>query len=329
MKSKNQYLKYAIIVLGILFLVTAALLGIQLWEKQQGRFDGDVTESGVLTYGGEKYVLKEGLETFLVMGLDKYEGESASDSHGTGVQADFLMLFVFDNTTKQVQAIHIDRDTMTAVNRLGIGGIKTDSFISQIALAYNYVQDSNDKIRCGNTKDAVETLLHGVKVKHYLSVTMDAVVAVNDLVGGVEVEVLDDFTGIDDTLIKGERVTLQGEQALRYVRTRYGLDDSTNNARMARQQQYIDALYAKVLACNTADGEFALKLVDAVSEYVAYDSTNQRMQQFAEKLGEYEFLGIRELPGESQKTEEFMEFYPDEEALLELVVEVFYVPQDK
>ena len=45
-------------------------------------------------------------------------------------------------------------------------------------------------------------------------------------------------------------MTLQGEQALRYVRTRYGLEDSTNSTRMARQQQYINALYAKALSCK-------------------------------------------------------------------------------
>lgn len=327
MKSKNQPLKYVLIVFAIVFLLAAAFLALKVWEGQLGQFKGDASQSGVLTYQGKNYVLKEGLETFLVMGLDKYEGDTVSDSHGTGAQADFLMLFVFDNEKMQAQAIHINRDTMTTVNRLGIGGIKTDSFTRQIALAYNYVQDNNDKIRCRNTKDSVETLLPGVKIKHYLSVTMDAVAAMNDMVGGVEVEVLDDFTGIDDTLIKGEKIILKGDQALRYVRNRYGLDDSTNNARMARQQQYINALYAEVLTLMEADDGFALKLVDAVDEYVAYDSSNQRMQQLAEKIGKYEFLGIQEIAGEAKKAEEFIEFYPDEDALLKMIVELFYVPE--
>ena len=64
-----------------------------------------------------------------------------------------------------------------------------------------------------------------------------------------------------------------------------------------------------------------------MDEYVAYDSSNQRMQQFAEKLGEYEFLGIREIAGESQKAETFIEFYPDEDALLKMVIEMFYAPE--
>ena len=322
MTNKKSYLKYAMIALVIVFLVAAAFLFIKMWEKQQGKYSGAVIEDGVLTYKGKEYVPKDNLETFLVLGLDKYEGATSSDAHGNGVQADFLMLFVFNNETKQCQAIHINRDTMTTVNRLGIGGNKTDSFTLQIALAYNYVQDDNDKIRCRNTKDSVEALLQGVKVDHYLSLTMDSVVAMNDFVGGVEVEVLDDFTGIDDALVKGQKITLKGEQALTYVRTRYGLEDSANSTRMERQQQYIQALYNKVVAAKDADDTFLIQLVDAVDDYVAYDSSDKKMQTFAEKFGAYEFLGITELQGEA-KTGEFLEFYPDEDKLWEMVIAMF------
>jgi hypothetical protein len=40
-------------------------------------------------------------------------------------------------------------------------------------------------------------------------------------------------------------------------------------------------------------------------------------------------LGVRELEGELKKGEEFMEFYPDENALLKTVVELFCEPKDK
>lgn len=327
MKTKSKYLKYVAVALSIIFLITAALLLLEVWEKAQGSFPASGTEDGVITYQGKDYVLKDGVETFLVLGLDKYEGAASAESHASGVQADFLMLFVFDNESKQCSAIHINRDTMASVNKLGIGGTKTDTFTKQIALAYNYVADDNDKVRCRNTKDSVEALLHGVKVDHYLSVTMDAVPAMNDLVGGVEVTVLDDFTGIDDTLVKGETVTLTGEQALRYVRSRYGLEDSTNSTRMKRQQQYVDALYDKTISCIESDDGFLINLIDAMDEYVVYDSSDQKMQKFAEKFDEYEFLGITELEGESKLGEEFMEFYPDEDSLLELVLDRFYTPK--
>ena len=328
MQTKRNYLKFVVIGLVVVIFITAALMLLQAWEKGWGIFGGPEIEDGVVVYQGQEYVHKDGIETFLVLGLDKYEGEDASDSHGTGVQADFLMLFAFDNNTKQCTAIHINRDTMTKVNKLSVGGTTVvESYTKQIALAYNYVNDTNDKIRCRNTKDSVEHLLQGAKVNHYLSLTMDFVPAMADLVGGIEVTVLDDFTGIDDTLVKGQTVTLTGERALTYVRTRYGLEDSTNSTRMARQQQFINVLHDKVVARAEAEDAFLLELIQTMDKYVAYDSSDQKMQQFAQKFEEYEFLGIREIAGESRMGTEFVEFYPDEDSVWETVIDLFYVPK--
>lgn len=329
MRTKGNFLKVITLALIVVFLIAAALIVVKNWEDRHNYFPSATTENGFLSFEGKDYVLDDNIETFLIMGLDRFDGATSADSHESGIQADFLMLFVFDNAKEQCKAIQINRDTMVTVNKLGIGGTKVDSFTKQIALAYNYVADNNDKVRGRNTKDSVEDLLYGIKVNHYMSLTMDAVAAMNDLVGGVEVTVLDDFTGIDDTLVCGENVTLTGEQALRYVRTRYGLEDSTNNTRMARQQQYINALYEKTISQVKADDQFVIDLATTMNEYVAYDSSNQKMQKLTEKFKEYEFLGIEEIKGESKKGEEFMEFYPDKDKLLELVIDEFYKLKEK
>lgn len=318
-------MKYIAVALVIVFLISAALMLLEVWERNHSDFSEASIDNGVVRYDGKEYVYNDNIETFLVLGLDRYDAADSADSHESGVQTDFLMLFVFNNETKQSTAININRDTMAKVNKLSVGGTTVvESFTKQIALAYNYAGSDNDKIRCRNTKDSVEYLLDGVKVNHYLSLTMDAVAASCDLVGGVELTVLDDFTGIDDTLIKGEKVTLNGEQAFRYIRTRYGLEDSSNSTRMARQKQYIDAFYAKVRSCIDADDAFLVKLVETMDDYVAYDSSDQRMLKIAQKFEDYEFLGIRELEGETKLGEEFAEFYPDESALEQLVIDLFY-----
>lgn len=328
MKTKNGYVKYVAIALALVFLIAAAFLLLEVWGNRQGIFPASSTEDGVLTHNGQEYVYKDNIETFLVFGLDKYKGSASAEAHESGVQADFLMLFVFDNDKKQSEAIQINRDTMTKINKLGIGGVEVDSSVAQIALAYNYASD-NDKVKCRNVKDSVEYLLNGVKVDRYLSLTMDAVPASCELVGGVEVTVLDDFTGIDDALVKGEKVTLTGEQALRYVRTRYGLEDSDNSTRMARQQQYMNALYEKVNANIKADDGFLVKLLETMDKYIVYDSSDQRMLNFAEKFDDYEFLGIREIEGESKLGDEFVEFYPNEESVWNIVIDMFYTPKTK
>lgn len=329
MNTRNSYLKYVAILLGIIFLIAAAFLFWTLWENRQDDLQDPGYVEDVITYQGREYVRKDQIETFLIMGLDRYENSAVSDSHGTGVQADFLLLLVFDHETRQSTALQINRDSMTKVNKLSIGGTAVvDSYTAQIALAYNYVNDDNEKIRCRNTIDSVEYLLKGIDVDHYFALTMDAVAASCDAVGGVEVTVLDDFTGIDDTLVKGETVRLDGQQALRYVRTRYGLEDSTNSTRMTRQQQYLDALYDSINSRISADDGFIVELVDALDDYVVYDSSDHRMQQLIEQFNEYEYLGIRQLEGQTKLGEEFMEFYPDEASVRETVIELCYTPKN-
>ncbi len=327
MKFKNSYLKYIAILLVVVLFITASFLALELWEKNKSKFAGSSADNSVIVVDGQEYVLKKNIETFLVLGLDKYEGESSSDSYNNDKQADFLMLFVFDNESKQCSAIQINRDTMANVRVLGVDETKVLSTVTkQIALAHTY--GKGKEASCRNTKDSVEDLLNGVTVDHYVSFVMDSVIAMNDFVGGVEVTVLDDFTGIDPELVKGEKINLTGEQAIKYVRERYGLEDSTNSTRMVRQQQYVNALYDKTMSCIEADDEFIVKLVDLMDDYVVYDSSNHKMQKFAEKFKEYEFLGISQFEGESKMGEKFIEFYPDEESLQQIVVDFFYTPKD-
>lgn len=52
---------------------------------------------------------------------------------------------------------------------------------------------------------------------------MDGIVEMNDLLGGVTVTVEDDFSQVDSSLVMGKRVTLTGQQALTFVRSRRGV----------------------------------------------------------------------------------------------------------
>ncbi|MBO5870518.1 MAG: LCP family protein [Clostridia bacterium] len=321
--GSEKRLKITAVILVIVFLLSAILLFANIWERRHARFPEQNIDksSDVIEYDGKEYVFKDNIETFLVLGLDIFDTEIDDSAYKNNQQADFLMLFVINNDEKTCSAIQINRDTMTETNILGVAGEKIAVKTQQIALAHTY--GNGNKVSCRNTADAVSALLSGVKIKHYLSLTMDSVAVINDLVDGVEVEVLDDFTGIDDALVKGETVTLQGEQALRYVRTRYGMDDSTNQNRMKRQKQYVDALLAKTLQKAENDEEFVAKSAIKISEYMVSDCSVTALQTLFEKLTEYDFKGIVTIEGNALVGEKFMEFYPDEDALLKTVIETF------
>ena len=72
---------------------------------------------------------------------------------------------------------------------------------------------------------------------------LDGISALNDVAGGVTVTLEDDFSMIDPEMTQGRQITLVGDQAEIYVRSRMSMEVGTNEARMVRQQNYISHWY--------------------------------------------------------------------------------------
>ncbi len=326
-EDKRRFLKAAAAVFAFIFLLSAVLLIVSVWEDRNSSYIPNDTfaPQSVMEYDGREYELKEGIRTLLILGLDKFEDQAPVDGYTNDRQADFVMLLVIDDNAKTVTALHINRDTMADICVLGLAGEKIGIVNKQLALAHTY--GNGREISCRNTADSVSSLLYNIKIDHYVSVTMDSVPIYNDLVGGVEITVLDDFAGIDDSLVKGEKVTLKGQQALTYIRTRKGLEDSTNNHRMERQRQYLNALYDKTIMSKAANENFVLNAAITMSEYVISDCSTNQLGDFADTIIEYDLTEIRTIEGDSIVGEKHMEFFPDMDSLKKNVVELFYVPK--
>lgn len=313
-------------VILVVALVVSGFVLMEALENKNEKLPETQFGEETIVYDGKEYQLRKNVETFLVMGLDKFNGAISEESYNNNQQADFLMLLVFDNDTKTCTALHINRDTMAQMNVLGVAGQKVDTVKKQIALAHTY--GNGREVSCRNTADAVSGLLFGMKINHYMSLKMDAVPTFNDLVGGVEVTLLEDFTSVDPTMKKGETLTLTGEQALHYVRTRYGLEDSSNSTRMERQRQYLTALHTKIQQRIAADDQFIVDSVTAISDSMISDRSVNQLQELMEKLSTYTLVEIDSIEGENVLGEVYVEFYPNEAALQKIVVDLFYKPKD-
>ena len=71
--GKRKLMRYLSIALLIIFLLTGAFLLLELWEKRQGNFPEQEPQDTAIEYHGDKYVINESVESFLIMGLDKFE----------------------------------------------------------------------------------------------------------------------------------------------------------------------------------------------------------------------------------------------------------------
>ena len=331
-----RVLKGIVIVLALVLVVLAVMLVVRQVDQQPAK---EVSSTGanlndfsslpereITYYNGTAYARKEDLETVLLMGLDKFEGENP-EGYLNNQQADFLLVLVIDEQAQTCTPIQLNRDTMTQIQILGVTGEPAGTFTGQLALAHTYGSGEEDS--CVNTVLAVSNLLYGMEIDHYVSLTMDGVALLNDLVGGVTVEVLDDFSGIDDSLVQGETVTLQGQQALTYVRSRGGLEDSSNLHRMERQRQYLAALQQQLKAAVQQEDGFTLDALLQLNEYMVSDCTVNQLSDLGDSLATYQVSDILTTPGDAQEGEEFMEFTVDEDALQQLVMDVFYEPVEE
>ncbi len=319
------------LVIALLAVIGGSLFGMHAWEKQREKQAAEAlpeedplpNERASVYYDGAWYRLRDDLETFLIMGLDKTEETiNETESYNNNQQADFLLLMIVDKTHGSYTALHINRDTMAEIQRLGLGGKKLNTFTGQLALAHTY--GSGGKDSCRNTVKAVSRFLYDAPVDHYFSVTMDAIPVLNDLVGGVTVHINDDFSAVDPALEQGKNVRLVGQQALTFVRSRGGVGDSSNLSRMEQQRVFITALYEQLSRKLRESDGFGRQLAVKLADYTVSDLTTTELSNFAERFKDYTFTGIQSLKGEAVVGERFMEYYVDDADLQRTVIALFF-----
>lgn len=324
-------------LLTALTLLLAGALLLFLWEEgsflpkeSAGPASAPEDDGELIFYEGIWYAPRKDLETVLVLGLDR-SGQEGIGMTGDYAQSDLMLLLEIDRTHETCRAIHLNRDTMAEIQDFDRYGQPKGTYTAQLTLAYAHAQayTRNDTTACQAAVKAVSGLLYGVEIDHYVTLTMDGLMELNDLAGGVEVEIKDDFSAVDPTLVQGERVTLLGEHALNYVRTRWYVGDNTNLERMERQREYLLALQEKLSGLAEEDEEFIMSSLMKVNEHMDSDCTVQQLAQLAEDIRAFPVEGISTLEGEAVQGENFMEFYVDEDALQRLVIGEFYEPVEE
>ena len=321
---------------GSAFRAAAALAAVLLaavlvyfgmsWMENRSRNPETRTElpqadEETVEINGTTYRKKDDLTVILAMGVD-HETQDEYEYRKAG-QADFLRLVVLDGKNKTVQQLQIDRDTITPVTVLGVLGDRYEPVTQQICLGYAFGDGRQSS--CEVTVEAVENLLGGQKIDQYLSMGLDGISTLNDLVGGVKVTLEDDFSSIDPAMTKGTTLTLHGDQAEIFVRTRRSIGVGTNEARMARQEQYISQLSSLLDAEVQQDQNFVLAAYDTMEPYLYTNIPRGQLANEAWAAKDYQRLDTIKPEGIYQVGDDgFMEFYPDASSLQKAVLQLFY-----
>lgn len=213
---------------------------------------------------------------------------------------------------------------MTDIKIYNEEGNYVDTVKAQIAVQHGFGNGMEES--CEYQKEAVEKLFYGLPIHGYAAINMSAIETINDAVGGVEVTVLEDLTKKDKSLVKDEKVHLKGRNAFWYVQYRDTNVFASADLRLARQKQYLNSFIAAAKKAAKEDISVVLNLYQAIMPQMVTDVSLDEVAYLAPILLDYQFgtENFYMMEGEMVMGEQFEEFYPDETALYEMILEVFY-----
>lgn len=348
-KKRSKAGKFVRAILLILLLLILAGAGTYAFMHYRGHkaalqaetteeiqlVDKAISENGGInvTYKGVNYTLNKDISTVLFLGIDKENYSEEKIEYGAGGQSDTLILIAINHKTGETKMIPISRNSMVMVDQYNSDGTYWKQNLMQIAAAYAY--GDGKETSCQNSMKAVSRLLYGMPINQYISIDLSCVKKVNDAIGGVKVTVLEDLDGVGGypDLVKGNEVTLMGEEAEHYIRHRKTVIEAgeehldNNDARMARQRQYISAFAKKAINMTKKDLGLPLTLFDQFKDDMVTNITPSELVYYASLLINKGFHNsMTSIPGEVKHKEktEFTEFYPDQEALYQVILDTFY-----
>lgn len=180
--------------------------------------------------------------------------------------SDTMLLLRFNPRTGQLVVMSVPRDTRALVN-----GVLTK------------INEANLNGGPALTAEALSDLLGGVAIDRYVRINVQGVEKLIDALGGVTVNVPKDMKYQDDSQhlyinLKAGRQTLDGDQALQFLRFRY--DDHGDIGRVQRQQTMMRAVIEQTL--NPATIARLPKILSVIQSHV---DTNLSVEELVALVG--------------------------------------------
>ncbi|MGR9048716.1 LCP family glycopolymer transferase [Halobacillus faecis] len=275
-KRKTRWWKVALVLL-VLLLVPAGVYSYSLYSgakntvdskmhKEVSSIDHELTE--------KKRKEKEPLN-ILLMGVDERAGDSG--------RSDALMVLSVDPNENRSQIISIPRDTRTEM----VGDSSQAGNLDKINHAYAF----------GGADMAIQTVENflDINLDYYVQVNMEGLEEMVDAVGGITIQNDIEWYGKDNFHYKKGELTMDGEEALGYVRMRYD-DPQGDLGRNERQRKVIQGIVDKGMNVGSINkiGNVMDVLGKNVSTNMDFSTMQDLMKNYSgarENLSTYQMTG--------------------------------------
>lgn len=247
------------------------------------RFSGQITHISVPGLTGSDDASPSAPMNILVVASDSREGLTRAEANSLHLgtadygapRTDTMMLVHIGADADAVTVVSLPRDTLaTIAPYTDSKGRKHKAHQAKLNAAYEG----------GGAPTMVATVegLTGVQINHYVEINFNGFLQMVDAVGGVDVclakPLADKKSGLN---LPAGRQTIDGPQALAYVRARY-VDPSADLGRMKRQQKFVASMFKKATSAGTILNPVKLnEFLTAVAGSITTDSGLGRDQLLA------------------------------------------------
>ncbi|WP_240758393.1 LCP family protein [Lysinibacillus sp. SGAir0095] len=225
----------------------------------------------------------------LILGVDE-----RADDVG---RSDTMIVLTINPNTNNTKMLSIPRDTRTEI----VGYNTTDKI--NHAYAFGGIEMS---------RKTVENLL-AIPIDYVVQVNMDSFKNIVDIIGGIKIENELEFTNNGYHFPLGE-ISLNGEEALVYVRMRYD-DPDGDFGRQNRQKKVIQSIVKSAVSVEVALNYHAIfdTLGKNVKMNVSFDELTTIQKGYQDSVKNIEQLYMNS--GQDQMIDDIYYYLPDEEEM--------------
>ncbi|MFC9989288.1 LCP family protein [Streptomyces globisporus] len=240
---KSHWLRWTALAASFLVLVAAGV-GWWMYKKLDGNITTDTSAAAELkAYEKERPApVVMDAQNILLIGSDSRAGDNRKYGRDDGgsQRSDTTILLHLAADRKSATAVSIPRDLMVEIPSCSTGDDKKSR---------EQFTQFNTAFELGGTACTIRTVerMTGIRIDHHMVVDFNGFKGMVDAVNGVEICLKEPIDDKDAHLeLPAGRQTLNGEEALGYVRARKSLGNGSDTERMERQQQFLGALVNKM-----------------------------------------------------------------------------------
>lgn len=218
----------------------------------------------------------------LVCGIDYEEGRTYSDSQSNDGLTDMIMYVQFDVKNGKISMFQIPRNTFVGGYKLTMenGDVyrSSNANINSIMLR-NATDVGGRKVGNINALTAVIYNMYKLPVDYYVTINMDALVEMVDVMNGVDVYIPFEIDNGKGSKLPAGYHRLSGQDAEFFVRNRYGQGYANSDIdRLNMQRYFYQGLFKRLRSATPVD---LVKLMPTVAGYVTTDMDLTTIMQLA------------------------------------------------